>query len=110
SKPTVGVLLENEQNEVLLSRRAIEPQRGMFDIIGGFLQNGELPEDGLEREVFEELGVKIRIKKLLGMFIGDDPYDGDVGYKILQVIYVGKVVSGVLKPADDVLSVEWFGK
>jgi ADP-ribose pyrophosphatase YjhB (NUDIX family) len=108
SKPTVGVLLESEKGEVLFSRRAIEPQKGKFDIIGGFLKNGELPEDGLKREVGEELGIEIKVKKLLGIFIGDDPYDGDVGYKILQIIYTAKIISGVLKPADDVSSVKWF--
>lgn len=108
SKPTVGTIIENEKGEFLLSVRAIEPEKGKLDIIGGFLYNGELPEDGLRREMREELGIEIKIKKNLGFFIGDDPYDGDVGYKIMQTIYITEIASGEIKPTDDVLAVEWF--
>ena len=42
---------------ILLVRRAIEPQRGLLGLPGGFLEFGETLEDGARRETREETGI-----------------------------------------------------
>jgi len=51
-------------DQVLLVRRGAEPERGRWDIPGGFLDEGEAPEDGACREMQEELGLAIDPKAL----------------------------------------------
>lgn len=72
SKPCAGVLVEH-RGEVLLIRRAIEPWFGEWDIPGGFVDDGEHPEDGARRELLEETGLDLPVVSLLGMWM--DTYD-----------------------------------
>lgn len=52
---TVAVIV-NEKQELLVSRRALEPARGTLDLPGGFVDPGESATEGVEREVLEETG------------------------------------------------------
>src|SRR5215216_1822060 len=70
SAVTVSALPEDELGRVLLARRAIEPCLGMWDAVGGFLDEGEHPRDGLRREVREETGLAFEPTRLLGIWMG----------------------------------------
>lgn len=104
SKPTSSALILDGE-KVLLGKRKINPAKGDWDIPGGFLELGEHPEDGLRREIMEELGVEIKIKSLLGFFM--DVY-GDGGDATLNICYVVEIKSGQPKAADDVEELRWF--
>lgn len=54
--------------KVLLLRRAREPRIGGWDLPGGFLEVGEAPLAGLQREVWEELKVKLVRPQLFGVY------------------------------------------
>ncbi|WP_044204273.1 NUDIX hydrolase [Flammeovirga sp. OC4] len=54
--------------KVLLAKRAIEPRYGFWNLPAGFLENGESPEDGALRELFEETGAKGEVKRLHTVF------------------------------------------
>lgn len=44
---------------ILLCRRAIEPQRGLWTLPAGFMENGETTAQGAIRETLEESGAKV---------------------------------------------------
>jgi 8-oxo-dGTP diphosphatase len=58
---TYGIVIKNDK--VLLSRQFGDK----FDLPGGGLDLGELPEEGVVREVAEETGIKVKNPKLLGV-------------------------------------------
>lgn len=58
SAATVGVIL-NENNQILVCRRANEPAKGSLDLPGGFIDMYETAEEGIKREIDEELGIAI---------------------------------------------------
>ena len=58
SVPTTEVALFNARGEILLAKRAIEPNKGTYDLPGGFLNYGESLESAITREIEEELGLK----------------------------------------------------
>ena len=60
SKPTSSAFIINSLGQVLLAKRAINPKKGYWDSPGGFLENGEAPLAGLNREIKEELGVRLK--------------------------------------------------
>jgi ADP-ribose pyrophosphatase YjhB (NUDIX family) len=91
--------------KVLLGRRADEPYRGTWDLPGGFLEAGEVPERGLRREIREELGAKIRSARLLGFF--HETY-GPGGFPILAIVYRVRLAAGRLRHGSDVSEVRWF--
>lgn len=103
SKPCVSVL-PIKNGRVLLSRRGIEPYKGDWDTIGGFLESGEHPEIGALREVFEETGLNIKLTGLLGIYMDKYGPDGD---DVQSNVYLAEIISGDIKPQDDVATLEW---
>nr|WP_155626950.1 NUDIX domain-containing protein [Burkholderia diffusa] len=64
--PVVAAIVELD-GKILLARNAAWPE-GMFALITGFLENGETPEDGIAREVFEETALKAEQVTLVGVY------------------------------------------
>ncbi|MFN8223316.1 MAG: NUDIX domain-containing protein [Gaiellales bacterium] len=107
SAPTASAVIEDGDGRVLLGRRALEPFRGYWDTVGGFLHEGEAPEVGLRREVCEETGLEIEIGQFLGVWM--DRYGAaDTAVHTLNLFWVARVVGGELAPADDVSELAWF--
>jgi ADP-ribose pyrophosphatase YjhB (NUDIX family) len=104
SKPTASILIISG-NKVLLGKRAIEPFKGKYDVVGGFLKYGEDPITGVLREAKEETGLTIKITDFLGICM--DTY-GKGGDYTLNIYYVGEIVSGKMEASDDVAKLEWF--
>ena len=107
SAPTAGAIVEDEAGRILLARRAIEPFRGMWDIPGGYLDEGEHPLDGMRRELLEETGLVVEPVRFLGAFMdtyGDSP-DANA---TLNLFWTARVVSGEPVAADDVAELRWF--
>lgn len=60
-----GVVLRD--NEILLVRHTYGAAKGQLLIPGGYVQNGEMPEAAIIREVLEETGVTVTVKELIGI-------------------------------------------
>lgn len=107
SAPTVCGLVEDADGRLLLGRRAIEPYRGMWDTLGGFLHEGEDVLDGLRRELREETALEVEPVAFLGAWV--DRYGEDPGaVHTLNLFWIVRAVSGEPVPADDVAELAWF--
>ena len=107
SAPTANGLVVDDRGRVLLARRAVEPDRGKWDLLGGFLEEGEHPIDGVRRELHEETGLEVEPTEFLCATI--DYYgSGDDARATLNLTWVARVVSGNAAPADDVDELRWF--
>ncbi|HWG89813.1 MAG TPA: NUDIX domain-containing protein [Candidatus Thermoplasmatota archaeon] len=104
SKPCVGALIERD-GKLLLGERNRDPFKGWWDIIGGFLENGEDPEVGVLREAREETGLDVEPVGLLGAWV--DAY-GDTGIYGLNLYYRCRVIGGAEAAADDVSRLKWW--
>ena len=58
-----GGLLTNSQREIL------SPRYGDWEFPGGRVEEGETIPHALEREVFEETGITVRVESLVGVSI-----------------------------------------
>ncbi|MGB3111363.1 MAG: NUDIX hydrolase, partial [Candidatus Omnitrophota bacterium] len=56
--PVVACLVSNDDGDLLLIKRGIEPCRGSWALPGGFIEAGETIQDAGERELFEETGLQ----------------------------------------------------
>lgn len=107
ASPTASALIVDEEGRLLLARRAHEPYLGMWDTVGGFLEETELPETGLCREVAEETGLEIDLGEYAGTYI--DRYgDDDGAVTTFNVVFEARVTGGEAAPADDVAELHWF--
>jgi 8-oxo-dGTP diphosphatase len=104
SAVTASVLPE-DGDRVLLARRGIEPFLGSWDVIGGFIHEGEHPLDGLRREVREETGLGVEVDRLLGIWMGDY-----AGRSTLNLFWVGRLAAGQPQATDDVAELRWFAR
>lgn len=102
--PCVAVIIAKD-NQILLAKRAIAPQKDTWDALGGFVNAGETPEAAVLREVKEETSLDVRITKYLGTY--PDIY-GETQVYTLNFFYVVEIISGVPQPADDVAELKWF--
>jgi 8-oxo-dGTP diphosphatase len=57
-----------EADRVLLLRRGIEPELGKWTFPGGFVDFGETPIEAAMRETLEEVGMRVRIERHLGLY------------------------------------------
>ena len=86
-----AVVYAERGDEILLLQRAEgSAMAGQWFLPGGFVEPGELPEEGARRELFEEGGVRIdgdlEIVGCYPMFM--------YGYDMLQISYRGRVAAG----------------
>ena len=54
--------------KIMLCRRAIEPRKGYWTLPAGFLELHETPEEGAQREAWEEARARIAINALLAVY------------------------------------------
>lgn len=59
SAAAVAGLIENEKGELMLTIRAFNPNKGMLDLPGGFVDPFESAESAIAREIKEELNLDI---------------------------------------------------
>lgn len=55
-------------HHILLCKRAIEPQYGLWTIPAGFMENGESIDAAARRETLEEARAEVELGSLLGIF------------------------------------------
>lgn len=103
--PTVSAVIRDEDGRILLGRRAIEPAAGLWDLLGGFMDEGEEPLDTLRRELVEETGLGVEPGAFLGAI--PDRY-GEDGNATINLYWEADLAEGEPRPADDIAEIAWF--
>lgn len=107
SVPSASALVLDDSGRVLLGRRAHDPDAGKWDVLGGFLEEGEHPLDGLRRELREETGLDVEPLEFFCATIDTYPY-GPNAEKVLNLVWTARIVGGDAEPADDVAEIRFF--
>ena len=107
--PTVAAAcyIFDSQGRVLVIRRAKEPSAGKLGVPGGFIDFGESAEEGMSREVREEVGLELdRVR-----FLVSHPnlyHYRDVIYPVVDLYFAADAVNpGAAQPLDAVAAIEW---
>ncbi len=99
-----GVLFTDDQDRVLM---VVPSYKDYLDIPGGYVENGETPYQAAQREVFEELGIKPPIGRLLVTDWRTDSPEVSAGGKLLLLFDGGTLdtsaISQIEVDGDEIL-------
>jgi ADP-ribose pyrophosphatase YjhB (NUDIX family) len=95
----VAGTIPEQDGRILITRRAINPGRGLWTFPGGFVDFGETVTDAALRETFEETGLKVELLGLLNVY----SYPGAP----VIVVYRARVTGGTLTVCDENDALEW---
>jgi ADP-ribose pyrophosphatase YjhB (NUDIX family) len=107
--PTVAAacFVFDANGRVLLIRRAKDPSAGKLGVPGGFVDFGESAEEGMRREMREEVGLELTNVR----FVASHPnlyLYRDVTYPVCDLYFAADAVAPAdARPLDAVVSVEW---
>lgn len=108
SSAAVAVLLFNEKNELLFTRRAIEPHFGKLDLPGGFIDPMETGEEAAAREIREELGISIHSLQYFCSYPNEYIFSGFSVFT-LDFAFLAKTESmHQMTAMDDISSFEFY--
>jgi mutator protein MutT len=108
SSAAVAVLLFNAEGKLLLTRRAIEPHKGMLDLPGGFVDPMETAEQAAIREIQEELGIEIHSLRYFCSFPNEYVFSGFTVFTLDFAFLAQTDQLQNMKAMDDISSFEFY--
>lgn len=93
------------KDKVLLIKRSIEPFEGYWVLPGGHVEYGQKVEKALRREMKEELGIEVKIRKLIGVY--SDP-QRDPRYHMVSLAYLCQKVEGPIRLGREASRYKYF--
>lgn len=96
---TCAVGIVHDTHRILLDRRAYDPGKGRWALLGGFLEPHEAPDVALQREVAEEAGLVVEVGELLSI---------EVGGPTCALVYPARVIGGELRKSPESSEIAWF--
>jgi 8-oxo-dGTP diphosphatase len=103
---SVVAVIVNDEEEVLLTRRNIEPFKDLWVMPGGKIDLGEPVLAALQREVREEVGIEVAVEGLIDLFEHLTP--GEDNYHFVILYYRCRPLScAVVHNQDEVDEARW---
>ncbi|MBN1630564.1 MAG: NUDIX hydrolase [Thermoleophilia bacterium] len=102
--PAAAALVLDDERRVLLVKRGIVPNKGMWCLPIGFAEMGETIAEAALRELHEEAGITGRIRQLIDADSWGSEFYGD----LLVVTFEVEKTSGVEMAGDDAEDVGYF--
>lgn len=99
-RPAAGLIPVDPNGRVLLAKRDIEPQLGLWVFPGGFIDIGETVEEAAIRETMEEVCLEVDNLQLIGVYTR-------ITAGVIITVFSAQT-GGVAKAAHETAEVKWF--
>jgi NAD+ diphosphatase len=106
----VAALVTDGNCRLMLVTRGIEPDYGKLDLPGGFVDHSESVEVAVKRELFEELGMKVKSMKYISSAPNEYIFSGFSVFTIDLAFEVIPESTDNLKPMDDILEYRFYAE
>ncbi|MFD1174952.1 NUDIX domain-containing protein [Paenibacillus puldeungensis] len=104
----VGAVILNDNHEILLVLRNREPEKDTWSIPGGKIELYETLEEGVVREIKEEVNLEVEVKELLCLAQTIRPENAE---HWVSAIYEVSIRGGELRNMEEggaIGAVQWF--
>lgn len=101
-------IFDSSGKKVLLVRRADNKK---WAVPGGYMQSGENFSEACQREVLEETGLQVHVKRLIGIFTSPNTlleYADGNKWQLVVLHFEAEFVSGQLTPSDETIEFGFF--
>ena len=103
-----SAIIFNNEGKFLLTKRA---DNGQWCLPGGAVESGESLAEACEREVFEETGLSVRVKRLVGVYSHPDQLvvypDGHKAF-IVAIHFEAEAIDGELGLSNETADFGYF--
>lgn len=103
-----AVLFDSTGRQVLLTRRA---DNGLWCLPGGTMDAGETVSESIVREVYEETGLRVQVKRLTGVYSDPDQlviYPDGNKVHIVVMNFLVELISGVMSLCSETTDIRYF--
>ena len=109
NKPLIAVgVLVIDKDKALIIKRGEEPNKFLWSIPGGLVEIGEELEEAAIREVKEEMGIDIKIEKMIGIFNCINRNKNEIKYHYVIIDYIAREFTGSIKTNKEILDFKWM--
>jgi NADH pyrophosphatase NudC (nudix superfamily) len=106
----VAALVTDGNGRLMLVTRGVEPDYGKLDLPGGFVDHNESVEDAVKRELYEELGMKVKSMKYISSAPNEYIFSGFTVFTIDLAFEVIPESTDNLNPMDDILEYQFYAE
>jgi 8-oxo-dGTP pyrophosphatase MutT (NUDIX family) len=103
-----SAIIFNSEGKFLMTQRA---DNGQWCLPGGAVESGESVAEACEREVFEETGLRVRVKRLVGVYSHPDQLviykDGNKAF-IVAIHFEAEITGGDLGLSNETTDFGYF--
>jgi NAD+ diphosphatase len=97
---TAGAVITDKLGRVLLLKHRFRPGTG-WGMPGGFMNEGEQPEDALRRELREEVGLEVENVKLFTTRAFKVP-------RQVEIVFTARAIGDTSEPNYEIQKAGWF--
>ena len=105
---STAIIFDETRTKVLLTRRTYN---GLWCLPGGATDSGESVAEGCEREVLEETGLGVRVKRLVGVYSDPDQlviYPDGNKVHVVALSFEAEIISGTLGLSNETTDAGFF--
>ena len=95
--PAAACVILNSRNEIVVIKRAVEPNKGEWALPSGYIEIDQSPEQAASVEMKEETGLQGKVTKFLGYFDDSSP----IYEKVISFGFLMEPTGGLLQAGDD---------
>lgn len=93
-----AVIFDDEGDVLLCHRRDLD----VWNLPGGALEGGELPDEAVVREVREETGLEVAVERLVGIY-------GKFNRDEIVFVFECRITKGIPSTTNETRAIKYFG-